>query len=40
MLIAEGHVQREGDIVHVVVTKMRAIDGELAGLEVSSRNFH
>ena len=40
MLIATGNVQRQGEVVHIVVTKLKGMDDAVGDLEVSSRNFH
>jgi error-prone DNA polymerase len=39
MLVAEGRVQREGLVVHVIVQRLAAFDHVSAGLAFDSRNF-
>ena len=39
LLVAHGEVQREGDVIHVVVQSLRGLDEELDGLEPKSRDF-
>ncbi|MFT3686397.1 MAG: OB-fold nucleic acid binding domain-containing protein [Phycisphaerales bacterium] len=40
MLIAYGRVQRASGVVHVVVDRLERLSGQLAGLQVASRDFH
>ena len=40
MLIATGNVQRQGEVVHITVTKLKAMDDAIEDLQVSARNFH
>jgi len=40
MLVATGHVQRQGEVVHITVTKMRGMNEAIEDLHVSARNFH
>ncbi len=39
LLIAHGQVQREGEVVHVVVRSLRGFDEALDGLSANSRDF-
>ena len=39
-LLAEGSVEREGKVVHVLVSRLSSCDGALAGLSSKSRDFH
>jgi error-prone DNA polymerase len=39
LLVVHGRVQREGDVVHVVVAKLQGLDEELDGLAAGSRDF-
>jgi error-prone DNA polymerase len=38
-LMVEGSVQREGEVVHVVVRRLRGIDSLLGGVRQGSRDF-
>ena len=40
VLLARGRVERDGDVVHVLVDRLDNLDDELAALVVSSRDFH
>lgn len=40
MIIAHGTVQREGEVVHLVVSRIEGVRDALPGLAVSARNFH
>jgi error-prone DNA polymerase len=40
LLVATGRIQRAGEVVHLVVTKMRAFDRAVEDLKVDVRNFH
>ncbi|HNB59291.1 MAG TPA: error-prone DNA polymerase [Phycisphaerales bacterium] len=40
LLVATGRVQRQGEVVHVVVTSMRDLDDAVDHLRAPSRNFH
>ena len=40
MLIATGNIQRQGEVVHIIVTELKAMDDAVEGLQVGSRNFH
>ncbi len=40
MIIAHGKVQRQGDVVHLVVSRIEAVKDALPGLAVAARNFH
>lgn len=39
-LIAEGKVERQGEVVHVQVTRLRDMSKSLARLRTISRDFH
>ncbi|MFM9996163.1 MAG: error-prone DNA polymerase [Phycisphaerales bacterium] len=39
LLVAAGHVQRRGEVVHVTVTSMRAMDQSVENLRLDPRNF-
>jgi error-prone DNA polymerase len=39
-IIAHGTVQREGEVVHIVVKRVEDISGDLPGLTPASRDFH
>jgi error-prone DNA polymerase len=39
-LVAHGHVERQGQVVHVLVRRVEALDDALDGLSAKSRNFH
>jgi len=39
LVIAHGQVQREGEVVHVVVRRLRGFDEALDGLSANSRDF-
>jgi error-prone DNA polymerase len=39
-LIAEGHVERQGAVIHVVVRRLHDLSERLAGLRHRSRDFH
>ena len=39
LLIASGQVQREGEVVHVVVKRLKGFDEALDGLSAASRDF-
>jgi error-prone DNA polymerase len=39
-LIAQGKLQREGKVVHVITTSFESLDGDLAGVHAKSRDFH
>ncbi len=40
MVLARGTVERQGDVVHVLVRSIESADAELADLAASSRDFH
>lgn len=40
LLIATGRVQRQGQVVHLIVTQLRGLDQAIEGLHAASRNFH
>ena len=40
VLLARGRVERDGDVVHVLVDRLDNLDDELAALVASSRDFH
>ena len=40
ILIAEGKVERQGVVVHVLVSRLASCDGDLAELTSKSRDFH
>jgi error-prone DNA polymerase len=40
LLQAEGYVQRQGQVVHVMVRKMQDLSDMLAGCQFTSRDFH
>jgi error-prone DNA polymerase len=40
LLVVTGHVQRQGEVVHVTVSRMRGMDRALEGLQIDSRDFH
>jgi error-prone DNA polymerase len=40
ILLASGRVERKGEVVHVQVDRMEALDRELAGMAAQSRDFH
>ncbi len=40
MLLARGHVERQGEVVHVHVDHLECIDGLLDDMPVMSRDFH
>jgi error-prone DNA polymerase len=39
-LLAHGHLQREGEVIHVLVTRLEDFSGPLNNLRASSRDFH
>ena len=39
-LIAEGHVERQGEVIHVMVRRLHDLSARLAKLTHSSRDFH
>ena len=39
-LAAYGRIERQGQVVHVKVTKLASLDGELAAVAQRSRDFH
>jgi error-prone DNA polymerase len=39
-VIAEGHVEREGSVIHVQVQRLRDVSAELGALNHRSRDFH
>ena len=39
-LLAEGRVERQGDVVHLKVSRMEELSDSLAGLRTRSRDFH
>ena len=39
LLIAHGRVQREGEVVHIVVMRLKGLDDALDGLSAASRDF-
>lgn len=40
ILLARGKVERQGDVVHVHVSFLESLDGEMEGMESVSRDFH
>lgn len=40
LLVVEGEVQREGEVIHVIAKKLRDYSSYLGELKTSSRNFH
>jgi error-prone DNA polymerase len=40
VLLATGRLQREGQVIHVLVTHLRDLSGDLAELQTHSRDFH
>jgi len=40
LLGADGHVQRQGQVVHVVVTRLHDLSVLLQGYQFTSRDFH
>ena len=39
-LLAEGHIERQGEVVHVIVRRMHDLSARLANLAHRSRDFH
>jgi error-prone DNA polymerase len=39
-LIAHGRLQRQGRVIHVLVTRLEDLSEQLRGLESQSRDFH
>ena len=39
-LIAEGHVERQGQVIHVMVRRLHDLSARLANLTHRSRDFH
>ncbi len=39
LLVATGHIQRQGDVVHLTVTKLRSEDATVDDLAIASRDF-
>jgi error-prone DNA polymerase len=39
-VIAEGHIEREGSVIHVQVQRLRDVSAELGALNHRSRDFH
>jgi error-prone DNA polymerase len=39
-LLAHGQLQREGEVIHVLVTRLEDYSGPLNHLRASSRDFH
>jgi error-prone DNA polymerase len=39
LLVVRGRVQREGEVIHVVVNALKGLDAEVRGLDVESRDF-
>jgi error-prone DNA polymerase len=39
-MIAQGRLQRHGEVIHVLVTKLEDLSESLRGLESQSRDFH
>jgi error-prone DNA polymerase len=40
LLVATGHVQRQGGVVHLTITRMRTADDAIENLDIGSRDFH
>jgi error-prone DNA polymerase len=39
-ILAEGQVERQGQVVHIQTARLHSLDGWLAGLSSRSRDFH
>jgi len=39
-ILAEGRVERQGQVVHIQTNRLHSLDGWLAGLSARSRDFH
>jgi error-prone DNA polymerase len=39
-MLAEGRVERQGQVVHIQVERLASLDGWLEGLSARSRDFH
>jgi error-prone DNA polymerase len=40
IVLAHGRVERQGQVVHVLVTRLQALDGDMTSLVTQQRNFH
>ena len=40
LLLAEGRIQRQGQVIHLMVSRMEDLSHKLGGLELRSRDFH
>ena len=40
LLVAEGHVQKEGQVIHVIARRLYDFSHLLAGFRMESRDFH
>jgi len=40
LLLAHARVERRGEVIHLQVSRMESLDGQLAGLAAQSRDFH
>ncbi|MCC6678289.1 MAG: error-prone DNA polymerase [Phycisphaerales bacterium] len=40
LVVATGRVQRQSEVVHLIVSRMRSADEAVEGLEAGSRDFH
>ncbi len=39
-ILAHGHIERQGEVVHIIVARMASLDSLQPGLATSSRDFH